>query len=444
MGRRDKLKSKNIFKAGIIGMALALLALSACKLETATPTVVTFDSKKADYYYSTTDSSGNELSLLAFTIVYDSAGKASARFDMTYDADGNILTTNVWEYADDGSLSQVGYYVYDYETVTLSDGSPYKRIIKGTAYDANDVATRTMKEYYTVEYSTLYPRYYTRIADYSYDGISAFYVSAEHRVSWQADGIYNTEQYFSRSSSTGPLELTVEYAAYYDANSYITRELCHFVRSSADSATNVLPTGKDEGYFYTRYSITDENYAYRQTDYWYGTSSTSLPNMTGYQDTTLNCYANNFTYTLLETNIQGEISSITTEYNSDYNIVKKQLFSYGNLDQVETYTWQDKDHIRDVSNYSSGGTVLQQRDSTTWSAITLDGVSYTVATKTTYYGDSTASSTKASASAERVKRNTVFKGDSAAGMEIEPQASSTSGLIKAYEDKIFKQARKQR
>jgi hypothetical protein len=372
--------------------AIACAILAGCALTTA-DSVTDYNSRILEYHPYVGDSVYSE-SLL--NLVYDAAGLLRGRFQMTYNGDGKITRTDCYSYDTEGTKTYNGYYVYTYNV----DGN----ILTGKTYNASDVQVQG----YEVAYDATFTTCYTVIEDYTGTGPSPTTTTEEEVVTYQKEpldpgyGNYRTKQHFAYDSS-GAKSLTSETAAWYTtdskANVIVHNELYHVLKGSG---LDILPSGRDEAYYYTTYSYDPAGNKFLEADYWYGETSTKIPPaadpMITARDATYFNYGDPdggadddpFTYTIDLDYVKDLAQMTVYEFDEYQNCTKASLYSYGVLQEVKVYGYKDKDHISERSRYVDGGVTLEQRDAIRYYDVDLDGVTYQVQETTTYYYGSAA------------------------------------------------------
>jgi hypothetical protein len=428
----------------MVRSAAALMAcavLAACALTTA-DTVTTYYSRILEYYpYST---SGTVSSNSVLNLVYRSTGTLAGKFAMEYDGTTKKATrTDIWSYDQSGTETYNGYSLYAYTGGNITSGKTYN-------------AAGTLVQQYDVTYDTEFTGRQTDRVDYVFDSAGTPTKTAEEVWALQketlhpARGQYRTDQIFIFDSTGTTKSLTQEYAYWYalDADGIPIEdyELYHVRKVDSGTTVIVLPTGKDEAYYYRSYSYGPEGKIFLEADYWYGDSTTTsklptdfTPGSYSEYPLTITATTDPFNYPINLDFICDQTQTIVYAYDEYQNCIKRSIYSYGVLQEVDVYRYEDKSHLAEESRYVDGGATLEQRDVIRYYDITLDdNVTYQVKETTTYYYGTSSSTTDSTAT------SSVMRGPRSSRValpEFSPTASSGEELVAAYADRLYRKMR---
>jgi hypothetical protein len=343
--------------------------------------------------------------------VYDATGKLSGKLAMTYGADGLIERTDCYQYDADGlNPARVSYDVFTYETVTYYGAGTAKRhlVQADTFVPSGDTNVRRL--YYTIAYAhptlAVVTDHYSSIDDFKWDDARRVFEQTNRQTaSWadlDADGVYDhdsgfnpihyrTKQEYQYDADGANPALTTEYAAYYNASKVLVNELYHVIRSPY-STVDILPAGKDEGYYYVQYSRNPQGRTCFKANNWYGdplNTPSFLPRiMPG--PLPLPAFAYPYTYAIDPLFIGDNADMILTDFDDAGNPVKESYYAYGSLKEIKTYRWLDAARMAEATRYISGGATLEQRETYRYYEIGISGVRYSATEKTIYYMDEAA------------------------------------------------------
>jgi hypothetical protein len=423
---RGKIRALCVAAAAVTAMAV----VAACTLTTEDK-VTSYNSRILEYHSIAAD--GTVSSNSSLNLVYRSTGTMAGKFVMTYDTGGKLIQTDCYSYdADTGDETYNGYYTYAYNT----DGN----ITTGKTFNASKVQVQ--------EYDVTYDATKHETGRAGYTGSATNKTPNDEQVwTWIApvpadpDPNYRqcrTRQYFTFDSSGE--SLLKEYAYWYRGKGIEDYEVYHLLKGSGD----ILPAGRDEAYYYRSYSYDPAGNIFLQADYWYGASPTTIPTTadpmvsnrgTMYQFVDPNTGDSDpFTYNVNLGLLQDQAQTIVYAYDEYQNCVKKSVYSYGVLQEIDAYRYQDKDHIAEKSRYVDGGKTLEQRDVIRYYDSTLsDGKTYEVKEATTYYYSNASAPPSGSSAALGISRVAV--------PEFNVTASSDEALVAAYAERLFARAR---
>ncbi len=409
--------------AGLAALAIFMAALGI-SCDTGAPlSLVPYSSRVTEFYpYIEPDLAASNSD---FNVVYDSTGVAKGRFEMSYDADGLLVRTDVYQYdeTDPSIRTLLGYYLYTY------DGNG--NITLGEAFSA----ANERGEYYEIAYNG--DGNYVSIIDWV-NSESGFLRTNAHYVFWLDANRYWLEQFYKYDAAGAVASLLREYQAYYDSGNRLINEIYHVIRESdGDPNSTILPSGSNEGYFYVQYSDNAEGLTYLQTDSWYGNPTVSpfIPTDLGAS----NRPAFNIVtpYPINPSFIGNNMNLLLTDYNLDGNWVKDSHFMQGSLQEIITYRWLDSSRITETSRYVNGGKALNQRDAVRYFDILVDGKLYAAVETTTYYlGTDPNSETSASA-----RNASLIQRPNSERARLKPAGFSGDSLLSAYGDSIFQSMR---
>ncbi len=346
--------------------------------------------------------------------MYDRYGRLSGIYRHTYepvagDADYWVLRrTDLYEVSTDGDEGLAEYYVYSY----VADDY--------TAFDDDDVAypvhdyklTRCDSytpagynwHYYTVSYQDLpnQPDRYLAIIDYARDSSDAFGVIARQESTYRLiyeDPVlaydyydYVTEKFFLADEPGGTLELSEEFASWYDDAAQWTHEIYHTFRGD---------TASDEVWYYTKYDWNEAGQVFAQQDFYY--DDAALPKIVGtYADGTLNpatispaLPADMFALSFDAIGALAE--SLTKSYDELGNVSLKVRSALGAEYERIVYRY-DGDRETSMLRYVNGKNYAYDRTETRYYDAVRDGVSYGVAEELVYHTGETGEADEESAS----------------------------------------------
>ena len=429
---------------------MAIAVVTACSLTTEEK-VTSYNSRILEYHSISAD--GTVSSNSSLNLVYRSTGTMAGKFAMTYDTNGKLIRTDIYSYdATTGAQTYNGYSIYDYN----GDGN----ITVGKTFNASGVQVQE----YDLGYDSPAPWTTNEISRTDYAGDSTAPKTEYEVWTWlknypgAGQSQVRTRQYFTYDS-IGAESLLKEYAYWYTTNAsgnvIEDYEVYHLLKGSGD----ILPAGQDKAYYYRSYSYDPAGNIFLQADYWYGPDATHIPNapppaaptvptdpMVGNRGTMLQFVDPNtgdvdpFTYNVNLGLLQDQAQTIVYAYDEYQNCTKKSVYSYGVLQEVDVYRYQDKDHIAEQSRYVDGGVTLEQRDVIRYYDSTLaGGKNYEVKDTTTYYySDASAPPSESSAVSSAARGLGTSR---VAVPEFNVTASSDEALVEAYAERLFAQAR---
>jgi hypothetical protein len=425
------MKSRNapLFGAFLAaGLASALLA--SCDIQPQA-VIIPYSSKVVDFHPyldkngdgDTTDNDDGPAAAPDFTLVYDATGKLSGKFAMSYGADGLLERTDCYQYDADGlNPVLVSYDVFTYEAVTYYGAGVSKRhLIRAETFVPSGSAN-VSRLYYTIAYAhpdlpAVVTDHYSSIDDFKWDDVKqAFEQTNRQTASWvslDGDALYDhdagfspthyrTKQEYQYDADGANPKLTTEYAAYYNASGVMVNELYHVIRSPY-STVDILPSGKDEGYYYVQYSRNPQGRTCFKANNWYGDPSNSpsfLPRLPPPPPPPppalppprppFPAFVHPFSYAIEPLFIGDNADMILTDFDDAGNPVKESYYAYGSLKEIKTYRWLDASRMAEATRYISGGATLEERETYRYYDIGISGARYSATEKTIYYMDEAA------------------------------------------------------
>ncbi len=334
------------------------------------------------------------------TRIYGENGKLAAVSKNTWeemDEPGYymITRTDVYEADTDGSQNFVEYYLYDYFKDAYQylddDGNTVDAVdyllLRGRSYSADDDVLRL---YYYVVYDTdddpipddgigndtdsINFAYYESIIDKrTSDSATTAAQYATYLTDIDGGKSFRTEKYYVRNQDDTGLELSQEFASWYDTDGDYYYDYLYDLYHSFKGED-----AADEFYYFTRYSRDDNGYIYEQADYIYDALGATLPS------TTVPVLADGsfddapFNYDIQFDRIGEKATVLLTDYDESGNIILDQRWYKGDLIEYTSYTYNEYSELTDQVRYTGGGSLLRDRTTIRFRDEVLYGEQYSV------------------------------------------------------------------